>query len=452
MRSLRISYAGTRGIIGESMTPVLAQRYVNALGAYLEGAPVVIARDPRVSGIMLHSAAISALLSCGCDIYDLGICPTPVAQLYIRNHDNIKGGIVITGGHNNANWNGIIPYRADGTVFDEYDGGELLEFYHAVTFPRVGWKKLGKHIIVDNATEIYLEKLIYFLDTEKIKAKNLTVVLDACNGAAAPLSTLICQKLNCNVIPINDEPNGIFPHAPEPRPRNGKQVSSIIKAIGADVGFCFNSDGSRFSIVSNDGETISEEFALPIIADYYLSKKCSSNSIVTNICTTKTLDDVSKKHSARLIKTSIGQSAVISTMLNEDACIGGEGSGGIAIRKFQPAFDAFLSMGLVLSSLTESGKSCKELINNLSRYHLVKKYVCCRPDRQYTAVDEVRRAFENERNIDLTDGVRIDWEDGWLHVRAATTEPMVRVISESKTKELSAKRVDSALKIIYSVI
>jgi len=139
-------------------------------------------------------------------------------------------------------------------------------------------------------------------------------------------------------------------------------------------------------------------------------------------------------------------------MLNEDACIGGEGSGGIAIRKFQPAIDGFLSMGLVLSSLAESGKTCKELIDNLSRYHLVKKYVCCRPDRQYAAVDEVRRAFENEKNIDLTDGVRIDWEDGWLHVRAATTEPMVRVISESETMELSAERVDSALKIIYSVI
>ncbi len=452
MRSLRISYAAARGIIGESMTPVFAQRYVNSFGTYVEGAPVVLARDPRASGIMLHAAALSALISCGCDVYDLGICPTPVAQFFIRNNENIKGGIVITGGHNNANWNGIIPFRANGTVFDEYDGGELLEFYHAIVFRSVGWKELGKHIKIDNAYDLYTEKLISFLDADKIKSKNLTVVLDPCNGAAAPISTLICKKLNCNVIPINDDPNGIFPHAPEPRPRNGKQVSSIIKAIGADVGFCFNSDGSRLSIVSNDGETVSEEFALPLVVDYFLSKKCNSNCIVTNICTTKTLDDVAKRHSARLIKTPIGQPAVISTMLNEDACIGGEGSGGISVKDFQPAFDSFLTMGLILSSIAESGNTCKELINNLSRYHLVKKYVCCRPDRQYAAVDAVRRAFKNEKNINFTDGIRIDWDDGWLHVRAAATEPMVRVISESDDMDISIKRVDSALKIIYSVI
>ena len=452
MRSLRISYAAARGIIGESMTPVFAQRYVNSFGTYVEGAPVVLARDPRASGVMLHAAAISALISCGCDVYDLGVCPTPVAQFFIRNNENIKGGIVITGGHNNANWNGIIPFRADGTVFDEYDGGELLEFYHAVVFRRVGWKELGKHIKIDNACYLYAENLISYLDSEKIKSKNFTVVLDPCNGAAAPISTLICKKLNCNVIPINDEPNGIFPHDPEPRPRNGKQVSSIIKAIGADIGFCFNSDGSRLSIISNDGETVSEEFALPLVADYFLSKKCNSNCIVTNICTTKTLDDVAEKHSAKLIKTPIGQPAVISTMLNEGACIGGEGSGGIAVKDFQPAFDAFLTMVLILSSIAENNKSCKELIDDLSRYHLVKKYVWCRPDRQYAAVDAVRRAFKDEKNINLTDGIRIDWEDGWLHVRAAATEPMVRVISESDDMDISVKRVDSALKIIYSVI
>ena len=450
MRSLRISYAGMRGIVGESMTPVLAQRYVNALAAYLDGAPVVVARDPRVSSIMLHSAVVSALLSSGCDVYDLGICPTPVAQFYIRHHENIHGGVVITGGHNNANWNGIIPFRADGTVFDEYDGGELLEYYHAVVFRRAGWKELGKKFEINNVLDFYIEKLISFLDAKK--NKKLTVVLDPCNGAAAPLAIRICEKLNCNVVPINDEPNGIFPHAPEPRPRNAKQVSSIIKAIGADVGFCFNSDGSRFSIVSNDGETVSEEFAYPLVAEYFLSKKCGNNTLVTNICTTKTLDDVAKKYSARLIKTPIGQSAVISAMLNEDACLAGEGSGGIAVKKFQPAFDAFLGMALVIASINESGKSCKKLINDLPRYHLVKKYVWCRPDRQYTAVDEARRAFKDEKNIDLTDGIRIDWDDGWLHVRAATTEPVVRVISESVTKELSAERVDSALKIIYSVI
>ncbi len=451
MRSLRISYSGARGVIGESMTPVFAQRYVNTFGTYVEGAPVVLARDPRASGVMLHAAAASALISCGCDVHDLGVCPTPVAQFYIRNHKNIKGGIVITGGHNNANWNGIIPFRGDGTVFDEYDGGELLEIYHAVVFRHVGWKKLGAHIFVEKPAKLYLKKLISYLDAEKIKEKKFTVVVDPCNGAAAPLAAIICEKLNCNVIPINNEPTGIFPHDPEPRPRNGKQVSSIITAIGADIGFCFNSDGSRLSIVTNDGETVSEEFTFPLVADYCLSK-INEGAVVSNICTTKILDTIVKRHSARLIKTPIGQSDIISSMLNESACLGGEGSGGIAVMDFQPAFDAFLAMGLLLAAIAESGKTCKQLIDNLTRYHLVKKYVWCRPDRQYAAVDAVRVALKNESRIDLTDGVRIDWNDGWLHVRAASTEPVVRVISESNSMELSAERVDFALRIIYSTV
>ena len=166
MRSLRISYAGARGIIGESMTPVLAQRYVNALASYIDGAPVVVARDTRVSSIMLHSAIVSALLSSGCDVYDLGICPTPVAQYFIRHNENIRAGVAVTGGHNNANWNGIIPFRADGTVFDEFDGSELLEYYHAVVFRSAGWKNLGKHFLINDALDFYIDNLISSLKSD----------------------------------------------------------------------------------------------------------------------------------------------------------------------------------------------------------------------------------------------------------------------------------------------
>ncbi len=438
-------------MIGESMTPVLAQRYVNAFGAYLEGAPVALARDPRASSTMLHAATLSALLSCGCEVHDLGVCPTPVAQFYTRAHDNIMGGLAITGGHNNADWNGIVPFRRDGTLFDTYDGHELLEVFHAMTFRRMAWQELGAHMPVNGHIEFYLDALLSFLDSEAIRSRNLTVVVDPCNGAAARLSVLLPERLNCNVIPINNEPNGIFPHDPEPRPRNGKQVSSIIKAVGADIGFCFSSDGTRLSVVSNTGETVTEEYTYPLVADYCLSRK-NGSAIVTNICTTRTLDDVAARYSSRVVKTRIGQSAVIPAMLNERACLAGEGSGGVAVAAFQPAFDAFVAMGLLLESMAKREKTCDELISLLPRYHLEKQYVWCRPDSQYAAVEAVRKTFLDESRVDTTDGVRIDWDDGWLHVRAAATEPIVRVVGESSTAERATERVDYALHIIYSTI
>ena len=451
MRSLRISYSGVRALVGESMTPDFAIKYCNAFATYLDGQPVALCRDTRHSSSMLHAAAVSALISSGCEIHDLGICPTPLAQFYARSHTAVKGGIAISAGHSSAEWNGITPFRQDGTFFNTYDGNEILEVFHSMDFRRMKWDTLGSQSHSFSHEELYLSALISFLNVPAITERNLTVVVDPCNGATAGLVVTFLEQLGCTVIPINNEPTGVFPHDPEPRPRNSAQVSSIIQPTKADVGFCLNSDGTRVAVVTDTAERISEEYTLPLVADYCLMRYPDS-VVVTNISTTRTLDEVVKKHNAHLIKTPIGQSAIVSAMLNENACLGGEGSGGVAVAGFMPVFDAFLTMGLILEAMAVRKAPAHQLVEHLPRYHLVKKNVPCRPDRQYTAVEAVRLYFQNERLVDDTDGIRVDWNDGWLHVRASATEPMVRVIGEATSRERADEHVDKVLQIIYRTI
>jgi phosphomannomutase len=433
------------------MTPDFALKYVNAFASYLEGRPVALCRDPRASSTMLHASAVSALLSSGCEIHDLGICITPAAQFYTRTHDSVKGGIALSGGHSNADWNGIIPFRENGTCYCDYDGSEILEVFHSMDFRRMSWETMGTHANISNHEKLYLNTLLAFLDVNAISDKKLSVVVDPCNGAAAYLAVAFLQRLGCRVIPINDEPSGIFPHDPEPRPRNSHQVSSIVTAAHADIGFCLNSDGTRVAVVTNSGERVSEEYTFPLVADYCLERTPDS-TVVTNISTTRTLDEVVRSHGGHVIKTPIGQSAIIAAMLNEDACLGGEGSGGVAVAGFQPAFDALVTMGMILESIALRHKSSQELITLLPRYQLVKKHIPCRPDRQYVAVEAVRNEFRNEPLVNDLDGIRVDWPDGWLHVRASATEPLIRVIAEAEERERASTRVDTVLQIIYRTI
>lgn len=451
MRSLRISHSAARGIIGESLTPDFTMRYVNSLGTYFEGGLVAICRDPRFSSPMIYSSAMASLMSCGCKIVDLGICPTPVAQYYIREHDEICGGISITGGHNSAEWNGIIPFRENGTVFDQYDGDEFLDIFHSMRFERKVWNQLGTVSVEASPTKSYLKALLAYLKSSAIESAKFTVVVDGCNGAAGVLAVELLEKLGCKVIKLNCEPTGYFPHDPEPRPRSSFQLRSIINSIGADIGFNISSDGCRLAIVTNDGETASEEYTYALIADYFLENK-RANSIVTNISTTKTIDDLAEKYGANIIKTPIGQSAIIDAMMWENGSLGGEGSGCLAVADFQIAYDAFIAMGLILESMAQHHHSSAELLAKLPRYELVKKSITCRSDRQYAAVEAVRQAFSNEPHLNEDDGIRVDWNDCWIHVRAASTEPILRIIGEARTKERANERVDQVLQIIHSII
>lgn len=447
-RLLRFSASGVRGIVGQTLTPELVTDLACAFGTFVQSGTVVVGRDPRRSGEMVKASVFAGLLSTGCRVADLGICPMPIIQFMVREL-SASGGIAITAGHNDARWNALGFINSQGAHLDPYQGGEVLDIYHSGEFTKRPWDSLGKVEQKDDYLPAYLDRLCGFLDLKAIRAGNFKVIVDPCNGAAAGIVDLFCERLGCQLIPINNEPTGMFPHDPEPRPRNASQIASIMKPVQADVGFLLSSDAARLSVVTNLGQAVSEEYTFPLVLEHFLGG--TKGPVVTNFSTTKIVDDIARRYDCPLIKSQVGQVYSLHTALTEDAVIAGEGCGTVAVPQFHPGFDAFLAMGLVLEMMAIRNKSVSELVDDLPRYCIVKDKVYCPPDEVHNVMHEVRRHYETQKP-DLTDGVRVDWADGWIHVRASTTEPLIRVIAENREPQAARERADDAVTVISHVI
>ena len=444
LRLLRFSGSGVRGIVGQTLTPELITDFACAFGTYVQSGPVAVGRDTRTSGEMVKSSVFAGLLSTGCPVIDLGIGPTPIVQFMVRKL-SASGGIAIGAGHNDARWNALGLINSEGTHLDPYQGEEVLDIYHSGEFTKRPWDALGTIEKRDDYLPIYLDRLCAFLDVGAIREAGFTAIIDPCNGAAAGIVDLFCERLGCQLIPINNEPTGIFPHDPEPRPRNARQIASIVKPVQADIGFLLSSDGARVSIVTDIGETVSEEYTFPLVLEHFLGR--TRGPVVTNLSTTKMVDDIARRYDCPLIKSQVGQVYSLHTTLTEDAVIAGEGCGTVAVPQFHPGFDAFLAMGLILEMMAMRQKRISELLKELPQYYIVKEKVYCPPENVHNILGKVREQYRTNKP-DLTDGVRVDWNDGWLHVRASTTEPLIRVIAESNDEQTARERADRAISII----
>ena len=435
MRFLRLGTAGMRGEIGSGITPILAIDYASALGTYVDGAPVVIARDSRFSSPMLKEAAAAALMGCGCDVLDAGVCPAPAMQ-FLVSRLGAKAGLLIGAGHHPANWNAIVPISDSGAYMNETQTQSLLDIYHSHLFKRAGFADIGREFQVsDSDLEAYLDNLCAVLNVDLIASSNFSVVMDLCNGSGCRLHARFAKRLGIDGIPVNDEISGVLPHDPEPRPRSAAQVKSLIRHLNADAGFVFNSDISRVSVVTDDGETLSEEYTFPLAVDRMVSREFgSASTIVTNSCTTQTLDDVAAERGAVVDKTRVGQSPIIDRLLEIGADAAGDGSGSFAMADAGPAFDGFLAMGMILESMSANSATSSELSALLPKHHLRKLKVTCPSSRAYTLLRNLSEHFPDAVCSEI-DGHRFDWPDGWIHFRAAMTEPIIRVIIEWRTKE-----------------
>lgn len=448
MKLLKIGISGVRGIVGETIIPELVMDFACAFGTYLDSKKILVGRDTRVSGPMLHEATLAALTSTGCNVLDLGICPTPIIQ-YMVKHLRAKGAVSITAGHNDLKWNALTFINQDGTYLDMFQGEEVLDIYHLGKFTKASVDHLGQIESVNDYLNVYFKKLKRFLNAEAIKKAEFKVVIDPCNGAGAKIIDVFSQSLGFELVPVNNEPNGYFPHDPEPRPRNAQEVASVMKVVNADVGFLLNSDASRVSFVAENGETLSEEFTLPLIANYYLDK--NPGTVITNHSSSRMIEEVARGKNCPLVKVKVGQSYSIQSLINEDGALAGEGSGGIAIREFQPAFDGFLTMGLILEIIAVRKKRVSELVEELPRYHIVKEKVYCPPTKIHSVVNEAKKLY-TDRDIDCADGIKIEDKDGWLHVRTSATEPMIRVIAEDRSKEKAKERVEEVMNFISVLV
>jgi len=448
VKTLRLSSFGIRGFTGESLTPEIVIDFASAFGSFADGGRVLVGRDTRLSSPMVHAGVTAGLLATGCEVLDLGICPTPILQFAVSRYQ-ARGAIAISGGHMRMGWNALVLINANGACLDPVSGEAVLDIFHARDFRRPGWSRIGAATEVSDFAEAYFDALEAQLDTAAIRRANLTVAIDPVNGAACRFLAPFAQRLGFKLVAINAEEAGFMARDPEPRPRNARQVASILPLVHADVGFVGSSDFGRISIVTDEGETASEEYTFPLVADHVL-RRAPGGVLVTNCCTTRMADDVAAAHNCRVVKAPVGQAHIMAALADENGAIGGEGNGSVAVPSFSRAFDGFLTIGLVLESLAQRPGKISARLHELPHYHIVKRQVYGEPRRCYRALETLRENTEELAGgrLDRTDGLRADWDDGWLHVRASQTEPMIRIISESRARPRAEERAMNIVRLL----
>lgn len=446
MKPLKIGITGVRGIVGETFTPELAIAFAQAFGTYLDGGKVLVCRDTRPSGPMALAAVMAGLLAAGCEAIDLGVCPTPTMQLAVK-HLSAAGGVSITAGHNPTPWNALKFTRGDGLYLNTTQAEELLDIYHQGEFKKVKWNEIQPRIETRDAVEHHIEVLKSAFDVEAIRARKLTVAVDCCNGASSALVPRWLAKLGCEVLAINDDITAPFPHNPEPKRETMAQLRAIVKAGRADIGFALDADGERLGIVAETGEALSEEMTLALCADIKLGQlRRTPGVVVTNVSTTQTIEKIAARYNSEVVRTPVGAAYISEAILDHNAVIGGEGNGAVAIPEVHAVNDSAAAIGLILEEMAKSGKTVSELVVSLPRYTMLKHYVQIEPKLLYSALQNVRDEVEHAdaAEIDLSDGVKLFWPDGWVHIRASNTESMIRVIAEAESEKRAGELMDWA--------
>lgn len=443
MNSLKIGISGVRGVVGETFTPELVVAFAQAFGTYLDSGRILVCRDTRASGPMVQASVASGLLAAGCAVVDLDVCPTPSLQLAVR-WLAAEGGISITAGHNPEPWNALKFIRPDGLYLNATQADELLDIYHQAEFAKAGWTAIRSKLERSDAIAHHLEILTSVFDVEAIRKRRLTVAVDCCNSSCSLLSPRWLAALGCNVLAVNDDPAAPFPHAPEPGRRTMAQLRAVVLAGRASVGFAHDADGERLGLVTETGEMLSEEATLALAAEIQLRQ--GVGPVVTNISTSMAIERVAARHpGAEVQRTPVGQAYVSEAMIEAGAVIGGEGSGGCIVPRVQWTHDSAAVIGLILEHMARTGETLSALAAELPRFQMLKHNVAVEPDRIHSLLQHMRDELESEKLVyDETDGIKVSWPDGWVHVRVSNTESLIRIIAESETAPRTRELLDWA--------
>ncbi|HKE59280.1 MAG TPA: phosphoglucosamine mutase [Pyrinomonadaceae bacterium] len=442
MKPLKIGITGVRGIVGETFTPEVAVGFAQAFATYIDTGRVLVCRDTRSSGPMVRSAVIAGLLAAGCEVIDLGVCPTPSLQLAVK-WLNAQGGISITAGHNPSDWNALKFVRGDGLYLNPRQAEELLDVYHQGEFVKVGWDRIRPAIERKDPIDHHIQSLTKAFDVGAIRPRHLKVAIDCCNGACSRLIPRWLAELGCEVLAINDDPNGAFPHVPQPTPATMAQLSAIVKAGHADVGFAHDADGERLGIVTEQGEALSEELTLALATRLRLES--NPGPVVTNVSTTAAIEQIATDYGASVIRTPVGQTYISEAVVEYRAVLGGEGSGGVTVPRVHATHDSAAAVGLILEGLVRTAVPVSTLVAQLPKSFMLKHNIAAEPNRLYSVLQDFRDAIERERlAYDLTDGIKVDLPAGWIHVRASNTESMIRVIVQAKNANDASSLLDWA--------
>jgi len=428
---LKVSISGVRGIVGESLTPQLAARFASAFGTYLGQGQVLVGQDSRPSGLMLKKAVIAGLLATGCQPVEVGILPLPTI-LFLTRKMQARGAVVITASHNPSNWNGLKFISQDGLYLRSSEVEEFLDIFHQGEFTYVPAERIKPALSEKEAGYLHLRRIFSQIKVNEIKKRKFRLVADCANGAGATLLPRFLQELGAEVRFINTELSGKFAHQSEPTPENLKELGHEVRAFQADLGLAQDADADRLALVDEQGQPLGEDATLTLSVDHVLSRK--KGPIVVNLSSSMVIEDIARKYGVRVYRTKIGESNVVEKMLETRAVVGGEGNGGVIWPAVHPCRDSFTAAGLILEKLSSFPGSISQLMATYPRYYLLKDKFDCPAELAFKVVTELRRRYQRE-NTSTLDGLKIIWEEAWVHLRPSNTEPIMRIIAEARSPE-----------------
>ncbi|WP_337872057.1 phosphoglucosamine mutase [Ignavibacterium sp.] len=449
MPTLMVSISGIRGIVGDGLSPEVIVKYTSAYADFIEQGKVVVGRDARISGEMVKQIVTGTLMAKGLDVIDIGIVPTPTVQFTVKTLE-AQGGIAITASHNPNEWNALKLLNSTGQFMSPEEHEKMKTFLSTESFYE-SWEKLGKREEYYQAIDNHIDEILKLklLDTEKIRSRKFRVLLDCVNGAGVYSVPKLLDKLGCEFIPINCDKSGIFPRLPEPLPENLIDTMQAVKENKVDLGIVVDPDVDRLVLITENGEAFGEENTITQVVKFILSK--TPGNVAVNLSTTRAVEDVAKEFSCKVFRASVGEANVVKKMKEVDAVIGGEGSGGVIYPALHYGRDALVGIALTLQHLAIKELSLSELKSRLPQYFIVKKKI----ELQNIGPDDVIRnlifKYQNQ-NLNTDDGLRIDFEDHWVHMRKSNTEPIIRIIVEAKNKKLAEEIADKYVKEIEELV
>ena len=456
VEELIITISGLRGIVGENLDASVATDYGCAFGSFLkvkygrgkEKLSVCIGRDPRPSGKVLQAAVMSGLCKTGINVVDVGVVTTPGVGIMVR-HLHCNGGVIITASHNPIQYNGIKLLLADGMAPTPDAAEQIRQCFLGKKFALIDSVDYGKVASNDQTDAVHIDKVLAIVDKDVIGSRKFKVVLDSVNGAGGRVTKKILAELGCQVVAINDEPTGLFAHRPEPTAKNLTGLCKAVKTNTAEIGFAQDPDADRLAIVDENGTYIGEEYSLVLAAKYIFGEK--SGKAATNLSTSRMIDDVAKKTGGEVIRTPVGEVNVAAAMLEHNCVIGGEGNGGVIDLRVGPIRDSLVGIALVLQLMAQTRKTISELVGEVGGYYMSKSKFVADSSQARRVLDSAKKVFADGR-LNSTDGCRFDFEDGWLHLRASNTEPVMRLIVEAKDKTSAQKYIDAVFNIRKEIL
>ena len=437
--ALMKSISGIRGTIGgkpgETLSPLDVVKFTAAYGTMIadgnSNKKIVIGRDGRISGVMITNLVVSTLNSLGLDVVDLGLSTTPTVEIAVKM-ENAAGGIILTASHNPKEWNALKLLNSEGEFISADEGKKVLQLAEKEAFKFVAVDKLGSYKLDDSYLQKHIDAVLdyEFVDVKAIKKAKFKVVLDAINSSGAIYVPALLKALGVDEVTVlNAEVNGKFAHNPEPLPEHLRELSNEVNKKGADLGIAVDPDVDRLCFVCEDGTMFGEEYTLVAVADYILSKR--PGNTVSNMSSTRALKDVTIKNGGEYFPSAVGEVNVVTRMKEVKAVIGGEGNGGIIVPDFHYGRDALIGIGLFLSHLAKSKKSVKQLRNSYPDYVMSKNKIELENGFDLKKIfDKIKQKYKNQP-INTEDGIKIEFDTDWVHLRPSNTEPIIRIYSES---------------------